>query len=183
MIFLRRFLPYLLAIVIIILFEILYVWPQFIILGLFLLTLILYGALWLMMGHGLKTPMSIIYFLTPLFLVNTSSFSFILFLSKGITPHIIAILSAILSALYCLNLIRYIWLHNEYLPFSLESISSYLTLLSIFFVSTSLFAMNIFLTTPIMYLALGMAAITFLVAWHTIWINKFLFHETWLVQE
>ncbi len=130
------------------------------------------------MGKSLKTPESKLYLLAPPLFLAISTYGFSLFVNQGIILHGLALGVGASIVLYLSLVVQYLWRHGDYIPFSLESVSSCLHLFIIFFFSASVFAINIFLNFSLSALALIMGGVIFILQGHTIWINKFLLKET-----
>ena len=122
--FIRLLTSFLVGLLIMIIFEILYAWPSVLYFGFFSLVAILFFALWLIMGKKLKTPSSRFYLLIPPLFLAVSTYGFSLFVNPGVILHGLALGVAGGIVLYLFQVTQYLWRHENYLPFSLESISS-----------------------------------------------------------
>ncbi len=152
-------------------------WVYFI--GLFLI-LILGAATWKIIGRGLITVSARwFYLLTPIsFLGGGVLFS--LFLEQPWTRHFLAIAIAILIAVFLENIFVYIYQHEKYQAHSLENVSNYLNLISIFLFNSSLFGFLIFLNLPFWQISLISLTIFFILTVQTIWVNKIRLEGVWL---
>lgn len=143
------------------------------------LIIILSAATWLIIGKGLVTVRARwLYLLTPI-LFLTSNILFILFLESAWVKHFLALVIAIFIAIFLENIFTYIYQHEKYQINSLENISNYLNLTSIFLFNSALFGFLIFLNIALWQLALISLAVSFILTFQTIWVNKIALETAW----
>jgi hypothetical protein len=160
------------------LFELFFLVPKLIfVVFLFLLGALL-GSIGLIMGKGLKTPSSIMLFALSPLLFLSSVYFFVLFIETPLVRHILAFGSSLLIAFSLRELLLYIRYHHRYIPFSLENISGYLHILSLFFFGAATFAGKVFLDIPLTIILPVVYAFSFFMYFEMTWVNKFLFKET-----
>ena len=158
--------PFILAAITLATFEILFKNARLISWILALSPIVIFGAIYAILGHRLKTPSARLKFLIAPTLLIWSSLSLVLFLEQGILRHLLAIIVSLFMAFFFESLATYIWHHHEYETFSLENISGYALTLTTFAGSASLLSASA-------WSILSMALILFLlVNYKMMWISK-----------
>lgn len=137
-----------------------------------LFVLIIFGAIFLTLGRGLKTPSSRWNFWLAPAIFYLSSLSLFFLLEKFWTRHFLAAAAAILIGFFFEGVYIYIWEHDVYEAYSLENLSNYLNSLSIFFLSSSLFALINFVQLSIWLAAIPALLVYFFLSWQTFWMSK-----------
>lgn len=175
----NRLIPIATALVIFACLEFLFYQPRLIYFVALFLIIFLIAATWKIIGKGLATVRARwLYLLTPLsFLLG--GILFILFLEQPWAKHLLAAAIAAPIAIFLENIFTYIWDHEKYQINSLENISNYLNLTSIFFLSSSFFGFFIFLNIPLWQLSLISLLVFFLLTLQTIWVNKIAPETAW----
>jgi hypothetical protein len=145
-----------------------------------LLIVILGAATWKIIGKGLITVGARwFYLLTPISFL-TSGALFALFLEQPWVKHSLALAIAIFVAVFLENIFVYIYQHEKYQTHSLENVSNYLNLASMFLFNSGLFGFFIFLNLPLWQISLLALAIFFILTVQTIWVNKIKLEAAWL---
>lgn len=180
MILLKRLIPIITPIIIFAAMEMLFLWPSLIYFFIVGMILVLGLATWQIIGKGLvHTEARWFYLLTPIsFLV--SGIIFILFLEQAWVKHTLALALSFFLGVFLENIFSYIYRHEKYQANSLENISNYLNLTSVFFLNASLFGFALFLSLPLWELSLISLVISFILTFQTIWINKIRPAAAWL---
>lgn len=107
--------------------------------------LILFLAIYAIMGRRLKTPATRFKFLiTPTFL-TWSALTFALVIESALARHLLAVLVALFLVLFFESIITYIWRHDAYLTYSLENLSAYALTLSVFLGVSTLLGFSVLL--------------------------------------
>jgi len=177
---LNRLIPIIVPLIIFACLELFFLKPLWIyFICLFLIT-ILGGATWKIIGKGLITISARwFYLITPISFL-TSGILFSLFLEQQWAKHFLALTISILTAVFLENIFIYIYQHEKYQKNSLENISNYLNLTSIFLFNSSLFGFLIFLNLPLWQISLISLVIFFILTVQTIWVNKIKLEAAWL---
>lgn len=79
---------------------------------------------------------------------------------------------AVFCGVFLENIFIYIYQHEKYQINSLENVSNYLNLISMFLFTSSFFGLSVFLNVALWQLSLVSFAITFALTFQTIWVNK-----------
>jgi len=176
----NRLIPILAPIFIFFGFEIFFLKPNLIYFTVLFLVIALAAATWKILGKKLLTAEARwLYLLTPISFL-TSGVLFVIFLERPWAKHLLAAAIASFLGIFLKNLFIYIYEHDKYQPNSLENISNYLNLASIFLFNSSLFGFFFFLNTPFWKLSLISLAVFFVLTFQTIWVNKIKIKSAWL---
>lgn len=152
--------------------ELFFLKPHFIYFIVLFLILALGGATWKIIGKGLvNIEARWLYLLTPLSFLTSSVF-FLIFLERPWARHLLALSVAAFCGIFLENIFVYIYQHAKYQINSLENVSNYLNLASMFLFNSSFFGFSVFLNIALWKLSLISFAITFILTFQTIWINK-----------
>lgn len=180
MILFKRLIPIIIPFIIFASLELFFVKPRLIYFIILFLILTLSGAIWKIIGKGLITIRARwLYLVTPIsFLL--SGMLFMLFLEQNWLKHALNLAIAILIAVFLENIFVYIYQHEKYQVHSLENISNYLNLASMFLFNSSLFGFFIFLNTPFWLISFISFIIFLLLSVQTIWVNKIKIKLAWL---
>jgi len=180
MILLNRLIPIIVPLVIFASLELLFSKPHWLYFIISSLIVILCAATWKIIGKGLITIRARwLYLLAPISFL-TSGIFFILFLEGTWIKHSLALAIAIFIAVFLENIFVYIYQHEKYQINSLENVSNYLNLTSIFLFNSGLFGFFVFLNVPLWQLSLVSLAISFILTFQTIWVNKIKPEAAWL---
>ncbi len=144
------------------------------------LILVLGTATWQIIGRGLRDiKVGWFYPLTPLAFLASGTL-YLLFIESILAKHILAAALAIFCGVFLENIFVYIYQHEKYQANSLENVSNYLNLASMFLFNSSLFGFSLFLNIALWKLSLIAFAFTFILTFQTIWINKINVKAAWL---
>lgn len=176
----NRLIPILAPLLIFLFLEFFFLKPHYIYLIAFLLLSMVGAATWKIIGKGLVTGSARwLYLLTPIALL-LSGVLFLLFLERTWAKHLLAASLSVLSGIFWENIFVYIYQHEKYQINSLENISNYLNLTSMFLFNSSLFGFFLFLNMPLWQLSLVALIFAFILTFQTIWINKIKPGAAWL---
>lgn len=171
MIVLYRFIPFVLAIVLLagmyalVFLKWLPVWTS---VGMTFMSTLLLARL---LRFEMRTPPFWNFLLTPiLFLVSTLGMIF--FLEREVAIIGVAVLSVGLLVLYAEYLFQFIHLPANYQPYSLEYISLLLNVLTIFLLSTVGFGSILLLQIPLLLAAIPAYAVFAFIIHQTFWVSK-----------
>jgi hypothetical protein len=177
MLLVRRFIPYLLGFLIVAgmllaAFVPVLIWPLF---GLLAFLILL--AIWTLSDNKFNLDFlnSVV---TPL-VFYSAVFLFTLFLESMYFKALFPFIVAFLLFVYTEQLFYYRYFDKKYQPNSLENLSFYMVILSIFFLSSSLFGFYIFLHAPKVALLIGVTLVTLLLNYQLFWVMKVNFWESW----
>lgn len=177
---LNRLIPIFMPFLIFFGFEIFFLKPSIIYFVVPFLGVALAAATWKILGKKLLTALARwLYLLTPISFLS-GGVLFVLFLERPWAKHLLAAAIALFLGIFLKNIFIYIYEHDKYQPNSLENISNYLNLASIFLFNSSLFGFFFFLNTPLYKLALISLAVFFVLTLQTIWVNKIKIKSAWL---
>ena len=180
MIFLKRFIPIVSPIFVFVTLELFYLKPNLIYFFILTLIIVIATGTWRIIGKGLVTiEARWFYLLTPIAFA-VSGVLFILFIESAATKHLLALAISIFFGIFLENIYTYIYRHEKYQINSLENISNYLNLTSVFFLNSGLFGFFIFLNLPLWQLSLISLAASFILTFQIIWINKIRPEVAWL---
>lgn len=179
MLLLNRTITFLTPVLVFAAFEILFIKTSLIWILAGAIQLILFIVIWQLTGRKLKSLQFWNFLITPhLFLLI--SWFFTIFLESRMLLHIVAVLSAVVIGIFLEETYVYFNLPKKYYPYSLENISNYINLITIFLLFSSLYSLIVFLNFSTWYLSVIVMTITFLLAYQTTWINKISFSKSWL---
>lgn len=161
-------------------FEIFFLKPTFIYFIVLFLVVALGASTWKILGKKLITALARwLYLLTPISFLS-GGVLFVIFLERPWAKHLLAAAIALFLGIFQRNIFIYIYEHDKYQQNSLENISNYLNLASIFLINSSLFGFFFFLNTPLYVLSLISLTVFFILTFQTIWVNKINIKSAWL---
>jgi len=170
--FLKRFIPIITPLLVFLTLEFFYLKPDFIYFFILALLIIISAGTWRIIGKGLVTlEARWFYLLTPLSFI-VSGLLFILFIENFFAKHLLTLALSLFWGIFLENIYTYIYRHEKYQINSLENISNYLNLSSVFFLNSSLFGFFIFLNTPLWQLSLISLFASLVLTFQIIWVNK-----------
>ncbi|MFA6027925.1 MAG: hypothetical protein WC752_03285 [Patescibacteria group bacterium] len=175
MLILKRLTPYISAAIFLALFqfsEIYYTYWYYFIAGIVILSV--FTVFFLNKFSFSKETLA---FCLPLFWFSLGVFAFLFFQDKELVKQIIIFSSAFIFWLYTNNIAIYIYKHNAYLAYSLENISNYLNLLTVFLVYVSSFSYFILSVARLRWVMILIFVFTYLLTWQTMWINQVHSHK------
>ena len=170
MIFFKKLIPFIAALICAILLELLLVSPD----SWFLLLVIIsftIGLTTYYLNHAKLNKNFFGFSLSPL-IFALSGYLFLFFLETAYLEQIIIGVIFLGLAIFWSNLVNYIWDKPRYQTFALENISSYLNLLSAFFIFVSAFNLFVLGVGRIRYLIILILFAALALSWQTFWINK-----------
>lgn len=112
------------------------------------------------------------HFLLAPFTLTLSALAYVLFLDSGWQRGVVLMTSGLGAWWYLQNLATFLYWPSSYQPYALENISSYLNLVAAFFLYASFFSLRLFLSWPLLVLALLTGIFTALLAYQMSWVNK-----------
>ncbi len=142
--------------------------PLVILLGMFLVTALVLGRL---QGWRLRTFSFWHLSGTPILLM-LSSFGALLLIESTVLKIVLAGVVTILFGLFVEHLFSYLHVPVQYQPFTLEYLSQFFHILSVFFLATLGFGMSLFLQTPVWVLSLLFFLILLFIVYGTLWAGK-----------
>ncbi len=177
MLLVRRFIPYLLGLVIIAgmllaAFVPVFIWPAFAV-G----AIIIAFAIWLLSDNKLNLEF-LNSLVTPLIFYMVV-FLFTLFLESAVLKIIFPLVAAFLVLVYTEQLFYYRYFDRKYQANALENLSFYMVILSIFFLASSLFGFYIFLHAPKALLLVVTVLVILVLNYQLFWVLKVNFWESW----
>jgi hypothetical protein len=168
----NRLIPIITPLLIFSALELFFFKPQFIYFIFIFLILLIGGATWKIIGKGLvNVSVRWLYLLTP-FAFLISGILFLMFLEQPWEKHLLALSLAFFCGVFLENIFVYIYQHAKYQVNSLENISNYLNLTSMFLFNSSLFGFSVFLNVALWQLSLISFIFTFTLTFQTVWINR-----------
>lgn len=111
------------------------------------------------------------FLITTLFLV-ISSVLFLFFVDSFLIRQIAIVVISILIGYYYNNIFQFLYLPKSYQPYSLENISGYLNLLSLFLFFTGIFSVLIFFDPPFSLMIISSFVLTLVLTMQTFWVHK-----------
>jgi hypothetical protein len=138
-------------------------------LGFLALTLI-FLAIWQLTGRQLLSKKFWRFAITPTFLF-LSGLLFLVFLEAGWLKQLFIFSLSIFGGVFLEVVFVWFWRRPRYQPNALENISTHLNLLTIFFTTSGLFGLIIFLNFPLWLLALIFFIISAILNYQLIWIS------------
>lgn len=153
-------------------FFLIFWYPLSVVISLPILWLISFLAIYSVLGKNLKTRSSRWFFWLNPFLYYLSSLAIVFLFDYAIWRYILAFLSAVLIFVFFQTIYIYIWEHEIYEKFSLENISNYLNIFSMFFLFASIFGYTTFLQIPFGLMFLVAVLLSFLSFWQSFWVSK-----------
>ena len=148
-----RLIPWTAPILIFGAFEALIRWPKSIFWVVPLVTLITFFSIWLLTNRDFRKLKFWNFLISPLLLVNTS-WLFLIFLEGKFIRHAFLLVVVILFWLFLKVVFLYFHLRPKYQAHTLENVSSYLNLITIFLLFSGFFNLFIFLNVSFWLLIL-----------------------------
>lgn len=108
----------------------------------------------------------------PPFLLALAVTVLLLFLRYALLQHMIALAAAGAAYAYLRSLYFFLFHISRYKPLMLETLSLYFGIATYFGIAVASFGLMNFLQTPVWYSAVSMLAVTALVTYQYLWINK-----------
>ena len=179
MLLLNRILTFLAPVLTFVSFEILFVKPTWIWFLFAAIQVILFFIIWQITGRKFRSFQFWNFLITPHLFLATACF-FSISLESRFFLHTVAVLSSVVLGIFLEEIFVYFNLPKKYYPYSLENISNYINLLTVFLLFSSLYSLIVFLNFSMWYLSLIVIAFIFLLAYQSTWVNKISFRKAWL---
>ncbi len=175
----RRFFIWIAVIVIAVIYELEILRPGEFLIWLALITLLTLSALYLLYNRKTLSRQDLFLFaISPLLLV-WGTFSFLFFLENFIVIQLIIVLSSFFLGVYLDNFFFFSRVPQLYQTFSLEGISSFINIYSLFFITASFISLRIFLNISLQILGPVYLVLVVLFLMQSFWINKFSVTKHW----
>jgi len=170
----NRFLPLIVPLLTLILFEIFFFFPKMIYVVLVLVTLVIFSAVWQFYRAseinkewwsrlgGIILPV----------LMSIAVVAYTTLLSSKLVIQILFILNIILLYSYLRQIYYYLIRPLAYEAFSIENISSFGNFLTFFLLAATIYGLQSFLNISIWLLMIAMLAVTSLIIYQVVWANK-----------
>lgn len=107
----------------------------------------------------------------------TAVMAYSVFLNSKAVIQLLFVLDSVFLYFYLRYIYYYLLKPGSYKAFSLENISSYISWLSFFFLSATVYGLQSFLNFPIFQLALVILAAAALISYQVVWANKIEFRK------
>ncbi|MFC1612910.1 hypothetical protein ACFL23_01125 [Patescibacteria group bacterium] len=181
MLLLYKFLIFLTAIVVFLGFNGIFLMPSYFFVWAFIMLLfVIVSILHIFKKQNINLKDKLFFLITPIFLMCSSVLASI-FLNTNLIKLLFSIGIAIMFFLYLENLFLYFRMPAKYQIYSLENISSYINLISIFFISSSFYGLKILLGVRfkwfIFLIAIEFFAV-FILFCQNFWVNKISANES-----
>lgn len=158
--------------VILALFEIVYQKPAWIFFIGALTPFLMFSAVFLIMGPGLKTPVTRLKFLIAPTFMTWSALAFSLLVERSLLRHLLAVVVAIFLILFLESIVTYIWRHEAYEGYSLENLTAYALLLTVFLGSSVMLGMRVLLDINFFVMAILFLVMIVGVNYKLFWVSK-----------
>ena len=143
-----------------------------------LLFLHLFFAVWLVCN--LKVNKTFFNFLILPIIFGLAGWSFVIFLISDWFSHFIIILMAVLLYMLINQFYLYFNVPNKYQPYSLETLSLYMSLLASFFLYVAAFGAVVLLQFNKLGLIMGLSVIMIFLLYQFFWLSKFDLKKNWM---
>ena len=127
-----------------------------------------------------KFNKNLVHFLILPLLFSLSSWLFLIFIVEAMFFHVVVVLSSLVLYFLIHQYYLYFYIPFRYQPYSLESMSLYISLLSAFFLFSAGFGGLILLQLNVWLLSLVLFLSMSLITYQYFWINKFDVSKNWL---
>ncbi|EKD79180.1 MAG: hypothetical protein ACD_41C00142G0002 [uncultured bacterium] len=118
----------------------------------------------------------------PMLMLLLGGFTFLLIQEQWLIQLIVVIVTGTFFFLFQKNLSVFLFEPAKYIPFSLEHISIYSTVLASFYVYVSLFIFSILRLTRLRYIFIAALVLSAMMIWQTFWIQKIAWQKArWFV--
>lgn len=168
----RRVLTFLLPVFTFVAFETVFRHPAWVLWILPLLLAVLFAAIFLILGRGLKTPSSRWNFWIGPAVFYLCAFGIAFLIEEAFARHVLAFAGAVLMGLFFESIYTYIWEHDWYEAYSLENISGYINGISAFFAGSIFLGFETFLQIPLWLTMEFVILIYGLLTWQAFWIAR-----------
>jgi len=146
-------------------------WWIFLLVNLLLLTVTLWEFSKRVLNHRLAN------FLVAPFVFIITVFGFLMFFENDLIYRFVYLIAAVFIYLYLEQTLNYFYFTNKYQPYTLENLSLYINVLSVFFLTSSIFSSLIFLRLSVIISAIIIYLIIFILTHQISWSNKLIWHD------
>ncbi len=168
---LNRLLPLLIPLLIFALEEMYFFYPKLIYIAVVLINLFIFFAVWQFCAASQVDKQWWNYFILPA-VMSSVIIGYSIFLSSKLIIQFLFILNLFFLYFYLRHIYYYLINPSAYEIFSIENISSYISWFSFFMLSSVIYGLQSFLNLPILNLALIFLAVSILIIYQVIWVNK-----------
>ena len=168
---LNRLLPLLIPLVIYILDEMYFFYPKLIYTAAVIINLLIWFAVWQFCVKSQVDKRWWNYLILPA-VMSTAVMAYSVFLSSKFIIQLLFFFNLVFLYFYLRHIYYYLLSPSAYEIYSIENISSYVSWLSFFLLSATIFGLQSFLNLPIFSLVLIMLAVAALIVYQIIWANK-----------
>lgn len=179
MLVLRRFLIWLLVILTAAVYELQLLKPDYFVFWAAIIVLLTLVGIYLIYNAKTVGKKDLLLFSVSPLLLTIGTFTFLFFLENLIVIQLIIVCSSFFLSTYFDNFFFFSKVPFLYQPFSLEAISSFISIYSLFLITASLTAVRIFLNIGLEILGPIFILIIFLFLGQSFWINKFGLRQHW----
>ncbi|OGY51325.1 MAG: hypothetical protein A3J59_02555 [Candidatus Buchananbacteria bacterium RIFCSPHIGHO2_02_FULL_56_16] len=142
------------------------------------LNAIVAATIWQFTGRRLRKAAFWNFIITPFFVVN-SGLAFLVFLEGESTRQLVTIIVTVAVWIFLKVTFLYFFFRPKYEAHTLENISSYLNLITVFLFCTSVFNLIILLRVPAWLGAIGSMVLVGLLSYQLFWIDNLAFRTQW----
>lgn len=111
-------------------------------------------------------------FLLPALWFSLGAYAFLFFQDKEAIKQAIIFSGGFVYWLFTNSICIYLYKRDSYLTYSMENISNYLNLLSVFYIYTGAFSFYILSVSRLRWVMAAVFLVTLSLSWQTLWINK-----------
>jgi hypothetical protein len=108
----------------------------------------------------------------PMIILLVATYSFMLIQERSDVIIVAGVIAVIYFGLFEKNVATFLFQPSKYIPYSLEHMSTYTTLVAAFFAYVSIFMFGVLHLVRLRYLLLAAILVTMLMVWQTFWIQK-----------
>jgi len=167
----NRFLPLIVPIIILLSHEIFFFWPTLIYIILVLDILLLFFTIRQFLIEAKAKDKVWSYLILPSILFISATL-FSMMMPSQLLVQALFFTTAILIYYYLKAIYLYLVKTSYYQKYSLENISSYCNFLSYYFLASSIYGLQVFLSAPTWLLMIVLLTITAMIVYQVMWINK-----------
>lgn len=175
----NKILPFLSAVLIVVVLEVWLAKPQMIYYAAGSLLLIVIISIWQITGRGFFKKTFWNFLFTPLLLV-ASGFILFLLLESVVVKQIFIFGLSLIFYLITYNIRSFLYQAESYQPYALENIYSYVNLLTSFMFYASFFGLYLFLDIPYWLTTIITFLVSLMLIYRTLWANKIEWSQGWL---
>lgn len=166
-----RFFPLIMPLLVFLFEEIYFFFPRLVYVAAILINLAIFFAIWQFCRISEVDKAWWNYLILPAVL-STLVLSYSVFISSHVVIQLLFIFNLVFLYLYLKQVYYYLLSPASYEVFSIENISSFINWLSYFLLAATIYGLQSFLNLPVFWLILIMLAVTILIIYQIIWVNK-----------